>query len=85
MKFYKDKNTDIIDFWKKIYFNKLTAIHSDTIVRFVKNGKYHNAKNAAFIKPDGCKQFCLNGKLYGDENDFAEKSWRKFVKMQVFL
>jgi hypothetical protein len=84
MKFYRDKFI-----WKyggKIINNKLTAIYfTEVYIEFFKNGKNHNIKNAAFIRHDGDKQFCLNDKLYGNEFNFTKKSWRKFVKLQVFI
>jgi hypothetical protein len=70
----------------KILDNKLTAIYSSfNSVEFYKNGSYHNTKNNAYIKFDRYKEFYLNGKFYGNQNDFTKQSWRKFVKMQVFL
>ncbi len=84
MKFYKDKS--ITNFWSKIRRNKLTAIYIDTaIVVFLKNGDYHNYKNAALISYDGFKSFRLNNKYYGCEYNFTKKSWRKFAKLQAFL
>ena len=84
MKFYDDKNNSY--YWCIIFDNKLTAIHSDYCgIRFFKNGLYHNTKNVAYIRFDGHKSFSLNGKYYGDQNYFTKKSWRRFVKMKVFL
>jgi hypothetical protein len=57
MKFYKDTVYRYNSYWHKIYFNKLTAIHADESVRFIKNGIYHNSKNAAFIRYNGTKDF----------------------------
>jgi hypothetical protein len=85
MKFYKDTINRHYSYWRRIYNRKLTAIHSDESVRFIKNGRYSNSKNAAYIKYNGFKEFSLNGKLYGDENDFTKESWRRFVKLQSFL
>jgi hypothetical protein len=83
MKFYKYTNN--INYLNKIYNNKLTAIYKEyDSITFFKNVKEHNSKNASFIAKSGFKQFCLNGKSYGDDNDFTKESWRKFVKMQVF-
>jgi hypothetical protein len=89
MKFYIDKENN--DYWNKTKYNKLNMIYCYFIsinycfVEFYKNGSLYNHKNAAFVKADGYKSFCLNGKYYGNENDFTKKSWRKFTKMQVFL
>ena len=84
MKFYRDKKNNIY-YWSKIEANKLTAIHSDYSVSFFKNGKRHNSKNTACVYYFVIKEFFLNGKRYGYENDFTKKSWRKFVKIQAFL
>jgi hypothetical protein len=82
MKFYKYKHS--FYYWNKIINDKLTAIYCNDSIWFLKNGKEHNYKNAAFIY-DKYKQFYLNGNFYGDLNNFTKKSWRRFVKMQVFL
>ena len=83
MKFYKDNND-----WRyrdKIRRNKLTAIYTNNIIiAFLKNGKYHNSKNAAYISTYGTKEFFLNDKYYRT-NTFTKLSWRKFAKLQVFL
>ena len=84
MKFYReDKNN--YEYWNKIIRNKLNAIYHSESVWFFKSGKHHNFKNASYFNYNGYKEFSLNGKLYGYENDFTKKSWRKFVKIQVFL
>ena len=83
MKFYNDKGNSY--YWCIIFDNKLTAIHSDYCgIRFFKNGLYHNTKNADYIDNYGYKDFSLNNKSYGDEDDFTKESWRRFVKLQVF-
>ncbi len=83
MKFYNDKINSY--YWSIIFDNKLSTIHCDYYgIRFYKNAMDHNTKNAAYIRHDGYKQFWLNGKYYGNEDDFTKKSWRKFVKLQVF-
>ncbi len=82
MKFYKDKYG--LFYWYKILYRKLTAIYYNDKIVFYKNGKFNNNKNVAYID-DRIKSFCLDGKVYGTENDFNKKSWRKFVKLQAFL
>ncbi len=82
MKFYKDKN---FYYWVKIVEDKLTAIHCERGVRFVKDGDFHNNKNAAFITIKRHKEFILNDKNYGNQDDFTKKSWRRFVKLKAFL
>ena len=87
MKFYREINYRF-DFWCKIYDNKLNAIYLDySIVRFFKNGRLHNSKNAAHAYY-GYKSFSLKGENYGNLTKFNKSSWRKFVrelKMKVFL
>jgi hypothetical protein len=90
MKFYKE-DPDYSDFYYKIKSNKFTAIISsrniasnDSCVYFFKNGLLHNNKNAAYIDEKKLKTFSLNDKTYGNKDYFTNKSWRRFVKMQVF-
>ncbi len=93
MKFYIDNNDCNISFWTEIQRNKLTAIYINIKeknniyeVVFFENGKFHNNKNIAIINIYyGYKQFYLNGKLYGNEDDFTKKTWRKFIKLKAFL
>ncbi len=85
MKFYKDDCEESF-YWVKIKINRLGAAYSYCYAtRFYKNGKLHNFKNAAYFGENKNKIFCLNGNCNGNHNDFTKKSWRKFVKMQVFL
>ena len=85
MKFYRDKNY-YHTYSLLISDKKISAIYnSPYYVGFFKNGKYNNTKNAAYIRCSGSKDFCLNDEYYGDLNDFTKKSWRRLVKMQVFI
>ena len=85
MKFYKYKNKNKYSL-SFISFNKLTAIYSDDYsFVFYKNGKFHNSKNAAYIENNGYKEFVLYDISFGCAFDFTKKSWRKFVRLQVFL
>jgi hypothetical protein len=85
MKFYKYKCD--FDYWNKIINKKLTCVYSNyNYVRFYKNGKKHNIKNfALFDFNNKYKQFFLNGINYFNEKCFTKQSWRKFVKLKVFL
>ena len=84
MKFYMDKNN--IFYYNKIKNNNLTCVYYDNIaIRFFKNGKYNNTKNAAYITYNGYKSFYLNNIFYGDQAKFTKYSWRRFVKLQAFL
>ena len=84
MKFYGSEYDNY--YLDKIYDNKLNAIYFDSHgIRFFKNGIWHNPKNASYVFKNGNKIFCLNNYDYGNEYDFTKESWRRFVKMQVFL
>jgi hypothetical protein len=87
MKFYININSWTWNYLNKIINNKLTAIFSNksSYVEFFKNGVLHNTKNAAIIYNSKYKDFISNNKRYGCENDFTKHSWRKFIKLQVFL
>jgi hypothetical protein len=65
--------------------HELTAIHCEKGVRFVKNGNFHNNKNAAFVTINRYKEFILNDKNYGNQDNFTKQTWRRFVKLQAFL
>ena len=86
MKFYKEKNSYRFCLYDYIVLNKLNSIYISTErVIFFKNGDYHNSKNASYIYFDGYKNFHLNGIYYSNESRFTKQSWRRFVKLQVFL
>jgi hypothetical protein len=86
MKFYREKNSYSFYFYDHIIFNKLNSICISTErVIFFKNGEYHNSKNASYIRCDGYKAFHLNAEYYGNESYFTKESWRRFVKLMVFL
>jgi hypothetical protein len=86
MKFYK-YNQFVGNYLNIIFNYKLNAIYfyDSGAVAFFKNGKAHSYKNAAYIGRDAYKEFWLNGNFYGDKYNFTKKSWRKFVKLQLFL
>ena len=85
MKFYRDKN-NLYHYLHEITDNNLSAIRQDKyrVILFFKNGKQYNAKNAAYVY-DGYKEFYLNDKCCGIDDDFTKESWRRFVKIQAFL
>jgi hypothetical protein len=86
MKFYLDTKYDTY-YYDYIFAisNNITAIYSNSkIIFFYKNGKFHNTKNAAYIY-NRRKSFRFNNTWYGNQNDFTKESWRRFVKLQVFL
>ena len=86
MKFYVVKMRT--SYLAKITENKLCSIFthiSFEIVNFYKKGKRHNVKNAAVFCKNGNKEFWLNDEIYGTQDHLTKKSWRKFVKLQVFL
>ena len=84
MKFY----IEYIDsgYFHKIICYKLSGICCNRYsISFLKNGKFHNTKNAAYIEKNGYKEFILDDITFGCALDFAKKSWRRFVRMQTFL
>ena len=90
MKFYKEKLRNYT--YRMLYINKLTAIINSKhkvnyvdCVYFLKNGKFHNSKNAAIIYNDDSLRFYLNGTFYGFNDDFVKESWRRFIKLKVFI
>lgn len=83
MKFYKHKSSK--DYLHIIIVNKLNAIYFDRgVTLFYRNGKIHNNKNAASFSFK-YKGFYLSGIHYGNQDNFTKQSWRRFVKLQVFL
>ena len=85
MKFYKIKYLTNVDQKITAIFNTLNIINLLPCIRFIKNGKHHNIKNAAYINPKGYKEFFLNGISYGDKYSFTKSSWHKFIKLKAFL
>jgi hypothetical protein len=89
MKFYVDQSK--VFYLYKIISEELTAIYINLLIlriQFFKSGLINNEKNAAItsnVTGYIFKQFWLNNILYGYENDFTKESWRRFVKMKVFL
>jgi hypothetical protein len=84
MKFYRYVKSS--KYLNKIYSNNLTCIYyNDYIIAFFKNGNYHNSKNATFIRNDSYKEFWFNNKRYGIQKDFSKQTWRRFVKLKIFL
>lgn len=47
-----------------------------------KNGQLHREDGLAIDILNGGKAWYLNDKKYGDNNDFTNESWIKFVKEQ---
>lgn len=64
MKFYRDRFSS--NYWDKINKNKLSSIYLDYDydIRFYKNGKLHNIKNAAIFFKNGIKKYYKNNKSY---------------------
>jgi hypothetical protein len=85
MKFYRDTSKSSF-YWQKLKLNKSTCayIKIGYFIIFFKNGLRHNSKNASYFE-FRYKEFWSNGKKYGYEYNFDKKTWRRFVKMQVFL
>jgi hypothetical protein len=84
MKFYREYSYE--NYLNRVMTNKLIVIYNNGsfCVQFFKNGNEHNSKNASYIS-NFCKEFCLNGIIYGNQTKFTKHSWRKFAKLQSFL
>ena len=72
---------------KIIPFDQSNLIYQNDLkqISFLRNNRYHNVKNAAFITKSGNKNYCLDSKDY---LCFTKKYWRKFIrtmKLQAFL
>ena len=52
------------------------------IVYFL-NGKLHREDEPACEYADGTKQWWLNGKAYGINDDYTNKSWKRFVRLEL--
>ena len=49
-----------------------------------KNGKRHREDGPAIEWVDGDKDWYLNGKYYGENHDFTNESWIRFIKTLIF-
>lgn len=49
-----------------------------------KCGKLHRKDGPAIYLPDGYKSWWLNGNYYGDNDDFTNESWVRFVATLMF-
>ncbi len=72
---------------KIIPFDQSNLIYQNDLkqISFLRNNRYHNVKNAAFLTKSGCKEYYLDGKCYGNQEKLTKESWRRFVKLQLFL
>ena len=82
MKFNRDRFSS--NYWDKINKNKLSSIYLDYDydIRFYKNGKLHNIKNAAIFFKNGIKKYYKNNKSY--ERFLNKKHWRKYLISEAF-
>ena len=49
-----------------------------------KNGQCHREDGPAIKYYNGYKEWYLNNKYYGLNNDFTNKSWKRFIKTLIF-
>jgi hypothetical protein len=87
MKFYRDRDINNNYYHNKICDNNLSACYLDSEdeeILFFNNGYIHNFKNAAYVTK-GFKSFYLNGYFCDTSWYFTKESWRRFVKLQVFI
>ena len=62
--------------------NILMETNGDKI--WYKNGVCHREDGPAREYYDGDKEWYLNHKYYGENNDFTVESWKRFVKTLIF-
>lgn len=67
------------DFYKIV--NNLILIRNTAIYYFI-NGERHCETGRSIISMSGDGEFFYKGIFYGDDNNFTNKSWKKFVKKQ---
>lgn len=60
----------------------ITDYHNNMIC-YYKDTELHNEKGAAIINGD-VKKYWLNGKRYGDQDDYTDEFWIRFCKLKVF-
>jgi hypothetical protein len=84
MKFYRDRFSS--NYWDKINKNKLSSIYLDYDydIRFYKNGKLHNIKNASIFFKDGRKKYYKNNKSYERLVFLNKKHWSKYLISEAF-
>ena len=58
---------------------------TDGFKSWYKNGELHREDGPAIEWDAGAKNWYLNNKEYGVNDDFTNKSWKKFIKTLIFL
>ena len=83
----------IVKHFGTTYFYKNSLLHRedgpaieymDGTKRWYKNGFLHREDGPAIEYADGKKDWYLDDKCYGDDDDFTNDSWIKFVKTLIF-
>ena len=58
--------------------------YTDETKFWILNGKFHREDGPAIEYANGNKFWYLNGKCYGENDDFTNISWSKFIKTLIF-
>ena len=63
-------------------FTGVVKDKENTIVYYL-NGQYHREDGPAIEFAGGSKEWWLNGKHHGYNDDYTNKSWIRFVKLEL--
>ena len=58
--------------------------HSNGTKYWYKNGEFHREDGPAIEFFTGLKKWYLNNVYYGVNEDFTNKSWKRFIKTLIF-
>ena len=72
---------DVLDFIGMETFTGVVKDKDGNIVYYL-NGTWHREDGPA-AEWSKAKEWWLNGEYYGDNNDFTNESWIRFVELQV--
>jgi hypothetical protein len=80
----KDKNNNIVYYLNgKFHRTDGPAIEWRGSKFWCLNGKRHREDGPAIVHSDGGKDWYLNNKYHGINNDFTNESWIRFVRLQL--
>jgi hypothetical protein len=73
---------DIFDFKNQDTFTGVVKDDFNNIGYYL-NGKLHREDGPAMQLSHGMKEWWLNDNHYGDDDDFTNESWIRFVKLEL--
>ena len=84
MKYIKDNPFLVKNVYYGIPINFTGVVRDeDGDIAYYLNGKLHRTDGPAIEEKFGNKEWYLNGKRYGYDDDFTNKSWIRFVKLEL--